>query len=789
MGGLFRGLLVAVFVALMAPASGFARDVRAVVALDAPSLARSVAESGALTSAVKARRLDLRSATNRSYLAALEASQDRFERALRVVSPHARVDWRYRIVLNAVSVTLPAADLPRLERLPGVHTVYRPSSYRVRLDRSPGFIGAPRLWNDPLATRGDGLKIAIVDDGIDQTHPFFSPAGYSMPPGFPKGQSRYTTAKVIAARAFAPPGATWRNAAAAFDSQYSAHGTHVAGVAAGNANTPTSVGSAATGVAPRAYLGNYKVMTVPTERFGLNGNAPEIVRGIEAAVADGMDVINLSLGEPEVEPTRDVVALALDGAAAAGVVPVVAAGNDFRAAGRGSVVSPGTSRSAITVGATEDANGVAPFSASGPSPLSLRLKPEVVAPGVTILSSVPAEGPTMWTLLSGTSMAAPHVAGGAALLRQRHPQWSVEQLKAALVATANPVGRDSVLRIGAGIVDLPDADAPLVFANPSTVSFGIVRPGATLRASIRLADAGGGAGAWEAAVVGPSGQRPIPAVTVPGTLTLTLAAGSSEREEAGWIVLRRGGVERRIPYWYTAVRPRLAAPAGTLRRSGTYRGSTHNRAARVVRYRYPDLAGERMRGPEQVFRFVLGRRAANFGVAVTSGSVEPRILIARDENRVAGYTALPVNANPYDDRFEDRVRTAAVINPTPRAYFVVFDSHGTRGSRFTFRVWVGDTTPPAARLLSSVARGGVVRFHVRDGGSGVDPSSARATVGGTRLGVRFRGAVASVDVSALRRGTHTLVFSVSDRQESKNNENVAGVLPNTRRVRAIIRVR
>jgi hypothetical protein len=364
----------------------------------------------------------------------------------------------------------------------------------------------------------------------------------------------------------------------------------------------------------------------------------------------------------------------------------------------------------------------------------------------------------------------------------------VEQLKAALVGTANLIGRDSALRTGAGIVDLPDADAPLVFATPSAVSFGVVRPGATLRATIRLGDAGGGAGSWEVTVVGPAGQRSSQETTVPGTLTVTLAAGNSERDEAGWIVLRRGGIERRIPYWFAVVRPRLAAPAGTLRRAGTYRGSTRNRAARVVRYRYPDLAGERMRGPEQVFRFVLGRGAANLGVAVTSGSVEPRILTALNENRVAGYTALPVYVNPYDDRFDDPVRVAAVIHPIPRAYYVVFDSHGARGSPFTFRVWIGDTTRPSARLLNAVAQGGAVRFHVSDTGSGIDPASLRATVGQARLGVRLRGAVASVDVSELRRGSHTLVFTVGDRQESKNNENVAGVLPNTRRVRATIRI-
>ena len=81
------------------------------------------------------------------------------------------------------------------------------------------------------------MKIAIIDEGIDQTHPFFSPAGYTMPAGYPKGQTAYTTAKVIVARAFPPASPTWKNASKPFDPELSSHGTHVAGIAAGNANT------------------------------------------------------------------------------------------------------------------------------------------------------------------------------------------------------------------------------------------------------------------------------------------------------------------------------------------------------------------------------------------------------------------------------------------------------------------------------------------------------------------------------------------------------------------------
>ena len=103
--------------------------------------------------------------------------------------------------------------------------------------------------------------------------PVLLAGGYTMPAGFPKGQTGYTTAKVIVARAFAPASTTWRNARLPFDPEQSEHGTHVAGIAAGNAGTVAN-GTPISGVAPRAYIGNYKALSVPTDAdVGLDGNA------------------------------------------------------------------------------------------------------------------------------------------------------------------------------------------------------------------------------------------------------------------------------------------------------------------------------------------------------------------------------------------------------------------------------------------------------------------------------------------------------------------------------------
>ena len=120
------------------------------------------------------------------------------------------------------------------------------------------------------------------------------------------------------------------------------HGIHVAGIAAGNNNTPTRTGGfRLSGIAPRAYLGNYKALGIPSE-FGANGNSPELAAAIEAAVRDGMDVINMSLGETEIDPSRDLVATALNAAADAGVVSSVSAGNDFGDSASGRSRRPAT---------------------------------------------------------------------------------------------------------------------------------------------------------------------------------------------------------------------------------------------------------------------------------------------------------------------------------------------------------------------------------------------------------------------------------------------------------------
>ncbi len=146
---------------------------------------------------------------------------------------------------------------------------------------------------------------------------------------------------------------------------------------------------------------------------------------------------------------------------------MIAAGNDYTDVGAGSVSSPGTSRRAITVAAVATTGSTptsrhAGFSSVGPTPISVRLKPDVAAPGVDILSAAPGGG---WSSSSGTSMASPHIAGAAALLRQRHPAWTVAEIKSALVQTATDARRAVEANlagptfVGGGVVSLLAADA------------------------------------------------------------------------------------------------------------------------------------------------------------------------------------------------------------------------------------------------------------------------------------------------------------------------------------------
>jgi subtilisin family serine protease len=781
-----------------------------VVTLPQPSLAEAALRDRSLASATRHHRIDLRAPSAVSYLRTLASAQRTLQGRITSAIPDASVRWRYSVVLNGFAVVLPKADVARLARVPGA-TVWPTVTYHSLLNTGPQLIGAPAVWGSTLATAGQGIKIAVIDDGVDQRHVYFDPSGFTYPAGFPKGNTSFTTPKVIAARAFAPPGETWKLASTPFDSINSEHATHVAGIAAGDSNTSATLQGAklkVSGIAPMAYIGNYKVLTIPTSNFGLDGNAPEIAAGIEAAVRDGMNVINLSLGEPEIQPQRDVVVQAIDAAAAAGVVPVIAAGNEYDDGGRGTVGSPGSAPDAITVAAsTESDTGppdeIASFSSSGPTPVTLQMKPDVSAPGVDVLSSLPG---SQWASWSGTSMASPQVAGAAAVLMQRHPTWTVQEIKSALESTGDPVHVEGstaevlTTREGGGRIDLARADNPLLFTSPTGLSFGLIKVGTSATQTLNITDAGGGAAPWTLTVesqAAPAGSTIAPSTSsvVADTtvdIVATAAANGADGEATGFVVLTRGTDVRRVPYWFHVETAKLAnEPFKTIARAGIYTGNTRGKPSLVSSYRYPDHStgaqfATDLGGPEQVFRFTLTRPVANFGVAVLSHApgvqVSPRLVIGADENRLIGNTGLPEDLNPYSNFGRPEPVVGAAL-PTPGVYSFVFDTpSGARPGAFTFRFWINDTTPPKAKLLTrSVTQAQPVRLVVSDSGSGVDPVSIAVSIDGILSDYHFKSGVLTVPPSHLSRGTHRLQLSVADYQETKNMEDIlGGSTPNTR---------
>ena len=302
-------------------------------------------------------------------------------------------------------------------------------------------------------------------------------------------------------RTFAPASPASKYANAPFDPTESFHATHVAGIAAGDHGTLRPERTIS-GVAPNAYLGNYKALTIPTPELRPRRQQRRDRRrdrggGLRRHERD-QPLARRARGRADARHRRH----GDRGRRRAGVVPVVAAGNDFDEFGYGSVSSPGNAPDAITVAAVTTRTARSPTSRRpGPPRLARSMKPDVAAPGVAILSSLPASQGT-FGLLSGTSMAAPHVAGAAALLKERHPTWTVAQIKSALEQTGDPVRvgerrRGALDREGGGL-DRPRPrrrPAALRRADRRSRSAASHRP-RPRRAPSTLTDAGGGAGDW-----------------------------------------------------------------------------------------------------------------------------------------------------------------------------------------------------------------------------------------------------------------------------------------------------
>ncbi|SDU61746.1 S8 family serine peptidase [Jiangella alkaliphila] len=324
----------------------------------------------------------------------------------------------------------------------GIERVWLDPAVSVSLDQSIPQIGADDAWAAGLD--GAGVTVAVLDTGVDAAHPDVA------------GQ-------VAASQSFIPGEDV---------ADGHGHGTHVASTVAG---TGAASDGRFTGVAPGAQLVVGKVLSNAGSSVGSS-----VIAGMEwASVEQDADIVSMSLGGTPTDGT-DPLSQAVDALTEqTGALFVVAAGN----AGRDFYVgTPGAADAALTVGAVDRNDALAAFSSRGPRRGDYAIKPEITAPGVAI-GAARSAGTSMpgavhiddhYTRVSGTSMATPHVAGAAAILAQQHPDWTAQQLKAALVAGADD-GDYTVYEQGAGRLDVTRAIGQQVQVSPSTADFGFLR--------------------------------------------------------------------------------------------------------------------------------------------------------------------------------------------------------------------------------------------------------------------------------------------------------------------------
>ena len=602
------------------------REVALIVELDGPPALRA---DGART---------------RTAQADAQRRQDALRTAARDAGLQVRERRAFSLTIDALAVTVPEDQRERLAALPGVAAVHPDRTVTASLDTSVPLVGAPELWEPPDSVTGTGIDVAVIDTGVDATHPALDGG------------------TVVGGHDFVNDDED--------PMDDNGHGTHVAGIVAANGDL--------TGVAPGASIVAYKVLN-------RNGSGPTstVLAGLEAAVDPAnphrAEVVNFSLGAAE--PADGPLTSAAQAAAEAGVVVVASAGNGGPAAQ--TVTAPGQAPGVLTVGAStsnlrvpklrmvapaldlrttrweysanapaeerelevidigggdvkdhdvagkavlidapgpplqlaleaerrgavallihrsggpqlragsgddgrfdslvaaivdddsvaalreaprpvrvalagEDATDqLAEFSSRGPT-ATFATKPDLVAPGFEIRSSVPTalHAPGV-ARFSGTSMAAPHVAGAAALLRQLHPDWSAAAVRSALAGTSEQLAGPP-LESGAGRLDIPAAADAAVVADTTALSFGLAGTEEEVRRTRTLTLENVSAEPADVRV-----QARAPVSTSPSVLrlepgerravTVTLTADRPAEDVQGWIDLDVGGraSDLRIPY-------------------------------------------------------------------------------------------------------------------------------------------------------------------------------------------------------------------------------------------------
>ncbi|XVF36299.1 hypothetical protein REPUB_Repub19eG0046400 [Reevesia pubescens] len=481
--------------------------------------------------------------------------------------------YSYNHIIHGFSARLTSSQLSEIEKSPAHLATYQESFGKLFTTYSPKFLGLKHnsgLW--PAASYGEGVIIGVLDTGIWPESESFSDKGMPPIPQRWKGRCENGTAfshsacnkKLIGARSFskgiqAAVGNTFKELDYDSPRDFDGHGTHTSSTAAGNHVLGVShfgyARGTASGVAPHAHVAMYKVMW---QTDSGNSAASDVLAGMDQAIADGVDIMSLSLGFDQTPYFKDLIAIASLSAVEKGIVVVCAAGNDGgngftfegtsyfpesiyisnaplyygkdeankaicymgaldskEIAGKvvicdnsGKIDSYGqmeeldrvsayagifmtdwpnldpedynipslvlpTSRGMlvkeyvmnasnpeirsmrfmVTSLGIKSAPKVADFSSRGPDPVNPTvLKPDIIAPGVDVLAAIAPNRDFMeignyklvtdYALYSGTSMAAPHVAGVAALLKAVHPDWSPAAIRSALMTTSYTINNN-----------------------------------------------------------------------------------------------------------------------------------------------------------------------------------------------------------------------------------------------------------------------------------------------------------------------------------------------------------
>ncbi|GAB3179628.1 subtilisin family serine protease [Micromonospora palomenae] len=436
------------------------------------------------------------------------------------------------------SVTSAASGTERQLRA-GFDKIWLDGLRQPTLDVSVPLTGAPQAWQ--AGWTGTGVKVGVIDTGVDQTHPDLA-------------------GRVAAAENFtAEPDALDRVG----------HGTHVASTITGSA---TASQGRHKGVAPGATLYSAKVC--------MQEGCPEsaILAGMTWAAEQGVKVANMSLGGPDSPGTDPIEAALTDLTSRYGVLFVVSAGNSGLA-GESTVSSPGGVAEALTVGAVTKTGELAEFSSRGPRAGDAGIKPDITAPGVGIVAArsstsdlAPNDENPQYASLSGTSMAAPHVAGAAAILAQQHPDWTPDRIKSTLMAAAQPNAGIGVYEQGAGFLDVARAIQQTVTASPVSVAF--ERTTAAQQHTITYANSGSAALTLAVSLDAKDAEgTPAPAglfslsassVTVPAggtaSVTVTVQAGADlpDRYFGGEVTATGGGAQVQTPVALDIARHQLS---------------------------------------------------------------------------------------------------------------------------------------------------------------------------------------------------------------------------------------